>query len=161
MIIFKTTNKKDGKVFIGMSEHNNPHNLGTGKYIKQAIKKFGTNSFNKEVLETFDKSLSLSEVMDRHEYWIKRFKSDNPKYGYNESIKETIPQKRRLTRKIQVLITPDDEDALNSIIIQRSMEHGLKPMSVSKYVRQIIVKHIIEETTPEKLIVNKKSNNYE
>jgi len=154
MIIFKTEHVNDGKVFIGMSEHNNPHNLGTGKYIKQAIKKFGTNSFDKEVLEEFDRSTSLSEVMDRVEYWIKKFKSDNPKYGYNENIKETIPQKRRLTRKIQVLITPDDEDTLNSIIIQRSMESGIKPISVSKYVRQLIVQHIIEETTPEKSIVN-------
>jgi len=156
MILFKTENNKDGKIFIGMSENDNPHNLGTGKYIKQAIKKFGTNSFTKEVLETFDRKTPLSEIMDRVEFWIKEFKSDNPKYGYNESIKETIPQKRRLTRKVQVLITPDDEDSLNSIIIQKSMESNTKPQSVSKYVRQLIVEHIIEETSTDKIITNKR-----
>jgi len=151
MIIFKTKNIKDEKIFIGISENNNPHNLGSGKYIKQAIKKFGLDYFEKEVLETFDRSVCLSEVMDRMEYWIKEFKSDNPKYGYNESIIENIPQKRKLTRKIQVLMTPDDEDALNSIIIQKSMESNKKALSVSKYVRQLIVEHIIKETSTPKI----------
>lgn len=155
MIIFKTENNKDGKIFIGMSENNNPNNLGTGKYIKQAIHKFGTVSFKKEILEEFSRSTSLIEVMDRVEYWIKHYKSDNPKYGYNENIKETIPQKQKLTKKIQVLITPENEDSLNSIIIQKSMESNTKPQSISKYVRQLIIEHIIEETTPDKIITNK------
>lgn len=155
MIIFKTENLKDKKVYIGMSENNNPHNLGTGKYIKKAIKVFGSTSFTKEVLNEFDKNTPLIEVMDKMEFWIKKFKSDNPKYGYNESIKETIPQKRKLNRKIQVLITPDDEESLNSIILQKSMESNDKPQSVSKYVRQLIVDHIVKETSPEKIIINK------
>ena len=88
--------------------------------------------------------------MERVEHWIKKFKSDNPKYGYNESIQEMIPQKKRLTKKLQVLLTPEDEDNLNTIIIQKSMENNTKPIPVSRYVRNIIGEHIVSETSLEK-----------
>ena len=61
-----------------------------------------------------------------------------------------IPQKKRLTKKLQVLLTPEDEDNLNTIIIQKSMENNTKPIPVSRYVRNIIVEHIVKETSLEK-----------
>ena len=81
------------------------------------------------------------------------FRSNNPKYGYNESVQELIPQKKRLTKKLQVLLTPEDVDNLNTIIIQKSMENKTKPMPVSRYVRQLIVEHIVTETAPEKQLI--------
>jgi hypothetical protein len=153
MVIFKTENVNDGRVFIGLAENDNPHNFGSGKYIKKAVSAFGASSFKREILEEFDETKSLSEAMDRLEAWIKQYKADNPKYGYNESIAETVPQPRRLTKKIQVLMTPDDEDVLNAIILQKSMEFGIRPMTISKYVRQLILQHIAEEITPEKQIL--------
>ena len=91
--------------------------------------------------------------MARVEYWIKKFKSDNPKYGFNETVQELIPQKKRLTKKLQVLLTPSDEESLNQIIIQKSMENGVKPVAISRYVRQLIVEHIVDETKPEKQLI--------
>jgi hypothetical protein len=152
MVIFKVQNKTNNKVYIGNAVNNNPNNLGVGKYIKRAIKDFGASSFDRTVLEEFDSEESLGLIMDRTEYWIKHFKADNPKYGYNESVAEMIPQKKRLTKKVQVLLSPEDEDNLNSIIIQKSMENGIKPMPISKYVRSIIVEHIVKEISPEKTI---------
>lgn len=150
MTIFKVENQVDGKVYVGYSVNDNPNNLGSGKYIKRAVKDFGTRSFTKDILEKFKPEESLGHIMERLEFWIKKFKADNPKYGYNESVQEMIPQKKRLTKKLQVLLTPEDEDNLNTIIIQKSMETKTKPMPVSKYVRKLIVEHIVEETSPEK-----------
>jgi hypothetical protein len=150
MKIFKVKNQTDGKVYVGYSVNDNPNNLGSGKYIKRAVKDFGTKSFTKTILEEFETDESLGHIMDRVEFWIKKYKADNPKYGYNESVQEMIPQKKRLTKKLQVLLTPEDEDNLNTIIIQKSMETKTKPMPVSRYVRQLIVEHIVEETSPEK-----------
>ena len=150
MKIFKVENKTDGKIYVGYSVNDNPNNLGTGKYIKRAVKDFGTKSFAKTTLEEFSPDESLGHIMERVEYWIKKYKADNPKYGYNESVQEMIPQKKRLTKKLQVLLTPEDEDNLKTIIIQKSMETKTKPMPVSRYVRQLIVEHIVEETSPEK-----------
>lgn len=150
MIIFKVENISNGKIYVGYALNDNPNNLGTGKYIKRAVKDFGINSFNREILEKFDNDESLGTIMDRIEFWIKNFKSDNPKYGYNESVQEMIPQKKKLTKKLQILLTPEDEDHLNTIIIQKSMELGIKPIPISRYIRNIIVEHIVEETAPEK-----------
>ncbi len=156
MIIFKVENISNGKTYVGYAVNDNPNNLGTGKYIKRAVKDFGTTSFKRDVLERFDEEESLGIVMDRVEFWIKKFKSDNPKFGYNESVQEMIPQKKKLTKKLQVQLTPEDEDNLNTIIIQKSMESGIRPIPISRYVRNIIVEHIVEETTPEKQLTKNK-----
>ena len=156
MTIFKVINETDGKVYVGYSVNDNPNNLGAGKYIKRAVKDFGTRSFQKTILEEFESEESLSHIMERLEFWIKNYKADNPKYGYNESVQELIPQKKRLTKKLQVLLTPEDEDNLNAIIIQKSMENKTKPLPVSRYVRQLIVEHIVEETAPEKQLIKTK-----
>ena len=137
-------------VYVGYSVNDNPNNYGTGKYIKRAVRDFGTKAFSREVLEEFNHDEPLPTVMTRVEYWIKKFKSDNPKYGFNETVQELIPQKKRLTKKLQVLLTPGDEESLNQIIIQKSMENGVKPVAISRYVRQLIVEHIVDETKPEK-----------
>jgi len=156
MTIFKVINETDGKVYVGYSVNDNPNNLGAGKYIKRAVKDFGTRSFQKTILEEFESEESLSHIMERLEFWIKNYKADNPKYGYNESVQELIPQKKRLTKKLQVLLTPEDEDNLNAIIIEKSMENKTKPLPVSRYVRQLIVEHIVEETAPEKQLIKTK-----
>ena len=156
MTIFKVVNETDGKVYVGYSVNDNPNNLGAGKYIKRAVKDFGTKSFQKTVLEEFESEESLSHIMERLEFWIKNYKADNPKYGYNESVQELIPQKKRLTKKLQVLLTPEDEDNLNAIIIEKSMENKTKPLPVSRYVRQLIVEHIVKETAPEKQLIKTK-----
>ena len=153
MIIYKLQQEKTNKVYIGYSVNDNPNNFGTGKYIKRAVKDFGTMSFTREVVEVFKEDQSLSDVLKRVEYWINKFKSDNSKYGFNETVQELIPQKKRLTKKLQVLLTPEDEDSLNTIIIQKSMENRVKPVAISRYVRQLIVEHIVEETKPEKQLI--------
>ena len=150
MIIYKLQQEKTNKVYIGYSINDNPNNFGTGKYIKRAVKDFGTTAFNRDVIEVFKEDAALSNVLKRVEHWISKFKSDNPKYGFNETVQELIPQRRRLTKKLQVLLTPGDEENLNAVIIQKSMETGIKPVAISRYVRQLIVEHIVEETKPEK-----------
>ena len=133
MIIYKLQQEKTNKVYIGYSINDNPNNFGTGKYIKRAVKDFGTTAFNRDVIEVFKEDAALSNVLKRVEHWISKFKSDNPKYGFNETVQELIPQKRRLTKKLQVLLTPSDEDSLNTIIIQKSMENRSKPVAISRY----------------------------
>ena len=156
MIIYKLQQQKTNKVYVGYSVNDNPNNFGTGKYIKRAVKDFGTKAFSREVMEVFENDESLSDVLKRVEYWINKFKSDNPKYGFNETVQELIPHKKRLTKKLQVLLTPEDEESLNTIIIQKSMERSTKPVAISRYVRQLIVEHIVDETKPEKQLIKNK-----
>lgn len=55
-IIYKTTNKLDGKYYIGChcTTDENDEYLGSGKHLVSAIKKYGKDNFVKEILHIFE-----------------------------------------------------------------------------------------------------------
>ena len=59
MIIYKTTNLVNGKIYIGKDKNNNPSYLGSGKILKLAIKKYGKENFTKETIEKSHLALNL------------------------------------------------------------------------------------------------------
>jgi group I intron endonuclease len=81
-IIYKTTNTKNGKIYIGKSKTDNSLYLGSGVVLNQAIAKYGKHYFVREVLEECDDSI----VNAREIYWISLLKSTDPKIGYNITI---------------------------------------------------------------------------
>jgi group I intron endonuclease len=78
-IIYKTTNTYNGKIYIGKDKHNDPTYFGSGVILSQAIKKYGKEHFQKEVLEECDDSI----VDSREIYWISLLNSFDRKIGYN------------------------------------------------------------------------------
>ena len=80
MIIYKTTNLINNKIYIGQDTKNNPKYLGSGTLIKRAIKKYGKQNFIKEtIIHTND--FKLLQYLEQ--FWIKTFDSTNRKIGYN------------------------------------------------------------------------------
>jgi hypothetical protein len=61
--------------------------------------------------------------------------------------------KNNLTEKLQVLLTKEDQRALNIIIARKSLEQGVRPVSLSSYVREVIKEHITENTPEQKSFV--------
>lgn len=82
MIIYKTTNLLNGKIYIGQDSKNDPNYLGSGKTLKRAINKYGKNNFTKEIIEICETKKDLN---DREIYWIGKMDSRNRKIGYNIS----------------------------------------------------------------------------
>ena len=84
LIIYKTVNLINGKIYIGQHEQTEGEHfdtyLGSGTIITNAIKKYGKQNFKKEILEICDNKESLNE---REIYWIKFYDSTNRDIGYN------------------------------------------------------------------------------
>ena len=85
MIIYKTTNLVNGKLYIGQSINDDDDNyIGSGTYIKLAIKKYGKDNFKKEIIERCDTKEKLNE---RELFWINHYNATDRSIGYNVSTK--------------------------------------------------------------------------
>lgn len=87
--IYKITNKINGKIYIGqhkvpLIKENFRRYLGSGIAIKNAIKEYGKENFDKEILEYIDDDEKHELVSEREKFWIKEFNSISPN-GYNIS----------------------------------------------------------------------------
>ncbi len=84
-LIYKTTNKINGKIYIGAHKTDDLEDgyLGSGKYIGNAIEKYGPKSFTREILETFDNPEDMyqleAELVD--EVFVNRKDTYNIKLG--------------------------------------------------------------------------------
>jgi group I intron endonuclease len=102
--IYKTTNLINGKIYIGQSIYNKDTYLGSGKKLKEAIKKYGKNNFKKEILEFCD----LKDIVKQEIYWIKKLNSRDVNIGYNiakggyspSDIMKNHPNKKEIYAKI-------------------------------------------------------------
>ncbi len=79
MVIYKTTNLINGKIYIGKDKHNNPNYFGSGKYLNDSMKHYGKEYFKKEILEYCDDIVQMGE---REKFWIVELNSLYPN-GYN------------------------------------------------------------------------------
>jgi len=68
LIVYKTTNTANGKFYVGKDKHDDPKYLGSGTILKLAIKKYGVESFVKEVLERCDET----NLNEREVFWIEK-----------------------------------------------------------------------------------------
>ena len=83
-VIYKYTNKLNGKVYIGQTVDeqrriNNHKKASNNSLFHRAIRKYGFENFDYEVLERVDKSL----LNEREIYWIQYYDSTNKDIGYN------------------------------------------------------------------------------
>jgi group I intron endonuclease len=131
MIIYKTTNSINGKIYIGQSFKNKPSYFGSGNIIKKAIKKYGKQNFKKEII-CFCES---KEEMDKQEvFWINYYNSTNSKIGYNilkggNGLTEIARKKSSLSHKGQIPINKGKKlsDKEKNFISERTKQSMSRP----------------------------------
>lgn len=99
-IVYKHTNKVNGKVYIGQISKtleqrsgSNGHLYKNSSLFYSAICKYGWDNFEHEILE---RDLNAEEANEREKYYIQFYQSNNCEYGYNltsggEQYKELSP----------------------------------------------------------------------
>jgi len=80
MIIYKITNTKNQKWYIGKHNGSDPNYMGSGKLLRYAIYKYGIDSFKKEILEECS---TLEELNIREIHWIKQTNAVIDPMSYN------------------------------------------------------------------------------
>ena len=82
--IYKTIDTKNNKIYVGKHTTDNIDDgyLGSGKIIKNKIKKYGKSYFRREILE----HCTEHNINDREIYWIDKLNSMNENIGYNLSL---------------------------------------------------------------------------
>lgn len=75
---YKTTNLINGMYYYGVGHQNNY--LGSGKYLKRALKKYGPDNFNKEILKWFK---TLEDAFNFEDRFLKLFNLRDDTNSYN------------------------------------------------------------------------------
>lgn len=80
MVIYKTTNLVNNKIYIGKDKFNKKEYLGSGLILNYAIQKYGIQNFKKDIIQmcTTEEELNNAEI-----YWINYYNSTDKKIGYN------------------------------------------------------------------------------
>lgn len=80
-IVYKITNKLNGKIYIGKSKYNKADYFGSGLKINYALDKYGVQNFIKEIIEVCDDSV----VDEIEKFWISQLHATDNEIGYNIS----------------------------------------------------------------------------
>lgn len=88
--IYKWQNRTNGKVYIGKSvdvakrirEYRHEVNRGSTRPIIAALRKYGFDNFDFSIVEQCDE-LSNEQLLEREQYWMDYYDSQNLEKGYN------------------------------------------------------------------------------
>jgi hypothetical protein len=65
----------------------------------------------------------------------------------------------KLTKKLQVLLTEDEVNQINRIILNEALETETRPVSVSAFIRELIQKDLARRTVDQKSYVKQNLKN--
>lgn len=90
MIIYKITNKKDGKIYIGLTTRTledrwKQHKWAVGKCNRRLYLAMEQDGIDNFTIEQIDEATSLQDLGLLEMVYIKKFKSQDPNIGYNIS----------------------------------------------------------------------------
>ena len=178
MVIYLTINKINGKKYLGKDVQNNPKYLGSGLDLKKAIKKYGIENFEKNILEVYN---SKEELWKREEYWLNFYDAKNNKEFYNRTNKafgswegrkysscsEEVKQKMSMAHK-NIPLSKEHKQAISNAMMGHSKteewKQNLSKSSTESFGRKVLQKdlegNVIKEWNSGKQASQKLNLNY-
>lgn len=128
-IIYKITNKINGKVYIGQTiqslksrkrDHRNKVDRLSNLYLYRAFKKYGFAAFE---WQEIDQAISKTELDEKEKFYIERFQAVDREYGYNmtcggEGGKQTEEVRRRIGASNRGRVKSEEERKKLSISLK-------------------------------------------
>lgn len=160
MIVYKTTNLINGKIYVGQDSKDDKNYLGSGNLIKLAIKKYGKENFKKERLAVCYNQIELNEAEC---FWIKELKT--VEFGYNIALGGTngTMLNRKHTDKTKELMQKSRKNIVFSDKHREnlSLSHIGKTASKATKLKmsekqKLIIRKPMSEETKEKIRNSKK-----
>lgn len=144
-LIYKTTNLVNGMIYVGQTKYNDPNYLGSGTYIKRAIKKYGRENFSREVLKN---NIPNQKQLDAWELvFIKKLRATDPTIGYNilpgsatgfgYGSPSELPRVRAKIKKARAHTSPEACEKIRQFHIGRkASEETRRKMSEKRRMRE-------------------------
>jgi group I intron endonuclease len=174
MFIYKTTNLINGIIYIGKYCGVRETYIGSGKFLKNAIKKYGKENFFREILE--DGIENHDYLCEREIYWIEFFDSANPNVGYNLSKGGMgcfgLTHKTSLETKTKISLSLMGHSVSEEYKIKISENHAdfsgkNHPMwgkhhseDAKKKISEILIGHKMSEDTKKKMSMSRKGKEF-
>lgn len=132
-VIYKITNKENNKVYIGQTiqkpelrwyHHLEEASLGSNLKFHRALRKYGKDSFNWEIIETVEPE----KLNEREKYWISFY--DSYKNGYNSTLGGDKPPRN----DIQIICL--ETNKIYQSAAEASRETGINACHISECARE-------------------------
>lgn len=151
MIVYKTTNLINGKIYVGQDSKNDKNYLGSGYLIKSAIKKYGKHNFKKEILTVCS---NQTELNNAECFWIKQL--NTVKEGYNIALggtngtmlnrKHTENTKKLMSDSMKGCVFSDKHKENLSLAHIGKILSNITKLKMSESQKNVIRKPMSEET---------------
>lgn len=155
-LIYKTTNIKNGKIYIGAHKTSNIDDgyMGSGRHLNLAIKKYGIENFIKEILFKFDNKddMYAKEHEIVNEEFVSRKDTYNIKIGGSGGFDyiNNNPQKFLTEKRLKSLMSQKEANQIRAEKFKTNLEFKEKIL-----VHMKMMKEISQQNNPNGTFFNK------
>lgn len=144
MIIYKITNKLNGKVYIGQTtrtieqrfrQHIKRAKEGDGRHIYCAMRKYGIENFD---VVQIDSANSIEELNSKEEYWIKQYNSIKDGYNMTGGVDNPMNYSEIISKHNKKMRTEEVRNKISKSLSEYRKKNGFSKEHLEKIRKSLI-----------------------